>query len=146
MKHIKTYTLFERVSKETKLFESAEETSKWISEVMNTCKDLMLDLEDVGIETDVKRSLHPDEFVLIECTIKLKNYSIKKAREVGLLEIKDRLIDYMESEGFELFKTNEKSTSWSFTNDGKLKIIFKKSDIDNDYIGYLRYLKRYNIE
>jgi hypothetical protein len=51
MRYIKTY----------KLFESVEETSNWISEVMNTCKDLMLDLEDVGIETDVKKSVHLDK-------------------------------------------------------------------------------------
>ena len=47
MKHIKTY----------KLFESVEETKNWISEVMRTCKDIMIELEDVDIKTDVKRSL-----------------------------------------------------------------------------------------
>ena len=48
MKHLKTYTLFERVSKETKLFESSSE------EVKNYLKDIFLDVEDKGIEVDIR--------------------------------------------------------------------------------------------
>jgi hypothetical protein len=46
MKHLKTYTLFERVS--TKLFESSSE------EVKNYLKDIFLDVEDKGIEVDIR--------------------------------------------------------------------------------------------
>ena len=38
MKHIKTYTLYERVSKETKVFESTE----------LDLKDILLELKDMG--------------------------------------------------------------------------------------------------
>jgi predicted transcriptional regulator with HTH domain len=48
MKHIKTYTLYERVSKETKVFESTEQD----------LKDILLELKDMGYrviyEDDVK--------------------------------------------------------------------------------------------
>jgi hypothetical protein len=118
-----------------KAYESVEVTKNWISEVMNTCKDIMLELEDAGMETEVKRSLS-DKSVLIECIVTLNN----KIREVGLVEIKNRLIDYMISEGFE--SVNDK---WH-SSGGKFVISFNKSDIDNDYIGHLRYLKKYNLK
>jgi hypothetical protein len=149
MKHIKKYTLFERVSKETKLFESVEETKNWISEVMNTCKNIMIELEDVDIKTDVTRSLQSrfatsdlNKSILIECIIILNNSEdIVKFRKVMIdSEIKSRLIDYMESEGFELIDYSP------YVKDGQFKMSFKKSDIDSDYIAHLRYLKKYNIE
>jgi len=50
MKHIKTYTLYERVSKETKVFESTEQY----------LKDILLELKDMGYriiyEDDVRLS------------------------------------------------------------------------------------------
>jgi hypothetical protein len=118
-----------------KAYESVEVTKNWISEVMNTCKDIMLELEDAGMKTEVKRSLS-DKSVLIECIVTLNN----KVREVGLVEIKNRLIDYMTSEGFE--SVNDR---W-YSSGGKFVISFNKSDIDNDYIGHLRYLKKYNLK
>jgi hypothetical protein len=51
-----------------KAYESIEATKNWISEVMNTCKDIMVELEDAGMKTEVKRSLK-DKSVLIECLI-----------------------------------------------------------------------------
>jgi hypothetical protein len=128
-----------------KAYESVEMTKNWISEVMNTCKDIMVELEDAGMETEVKRSLS-DKSVLIECIIILNNFAangggIIKFRKVMFdLEVKMRLIDYMESEGFELTDYEP------YVKDGQFKMLFKKSDIDNDYIGHLRYLKKYNIK
>jgi hypothetical protein len=43
MKHIKSYTLYERVSKETKLFESKFDEFKYI---IDTLKDICIDFED----------------------------------------------------------------------------------------------------
>ena len=125
-----------------KHFESIEDTKNWISEVINTCKDIMVELEDAGIKTEVKRSLQLTKSVLIECIMFINNSEdIIKFRKVMYdSELKSRLIDYMESEGFEL--TNYEP----YINDGKFKMSFKKSDIDNDYIGHLRYLKKYNIK
>ena len=143
MKHIKSYGKFTDVH--YKLFESVEMTKNWISEVMNTCKDIMLDLEDVGMKTEVKRSLS-DKSVLIECIIILNNFAsngegIIKFRKVMYdSEVKMRLIDYMKSEGFELVDYSP------YVRDGQFKMSFNKSDIDNDYIGHLRYLKKYNLK
>ena len=114
-----------------KQFESVEETKDWISKVMDTCKDIMLELEDAGIKTEVKRSLK-DKSVLIECLIT----SNSRWNRPVFLDVNNRLIDYMTSEGFEL-------VDFSFGN--QFKISFKKSDIDSDYIGHLRYLKKYNL-
>jgi len=128
-----------------KAYESVEMTKNWISEVMNTCKDIMVELEDAGMETEVKRSLS-DKSVLIECIIILNNFAangggIIKFRKVMYdLEVKMRLIDYMESEGFELTDYEP------YVKDGQFRMLFKKSDIDNDYIGHLRYLKKYNLK
>lgn len=115
-------------------FESIEETKDWISKVMDTCKDIMLELEDAGIKTEVKRSLK-DKSVLIECLIT----SNIRWRKTGLLDVNNRLTDYMTSEGFELVDNN-----W-FSSGNQFKMSFKKSDIDSDYIGHLRYLKKYNL-
>jgi hypothetical protein len=126
MKHIKTY----------QLFESVEETKNWISEVMRTCKDIMIELEDVDIKTDVKRSLQSYKSILIECTMFISNgESISRFRNVMQdSEIKSRLIDYMQSEGFELVDYSP------YIRDGQFKMSFKKSDIDSDYIAHLRFL------
>jgi hypothetical protein len=126
-----------------KKFESVEDTKNWISEVMNTCKDIMIELEDAaGIKTEVKKSLQTDKSVLIECIVILGN-----AENVGPFRkvmfdsgVKVRLINYMESEGFELINY------LPYIANGQFKMSFKKSDIDNDYIGHLRYLKKYNIK
>ncbi len=132
MKHIKTY----------KIFESVEETNNWISEVMNTCKDSMIELEDVDIKTEVKRTSQSDKSIIIECIMNLNNSEdIIKFRKVMIgSEIKNGLIDYMKSEGFELIDYSP------YVRDGQFKMSFKKSDIDSDYIAHLRYLKKYNIE
>jgi hypothetical protein len=126
MKHIKTY----------QLFESVEETKNWISEVMRTCKDIMIELEDVDIKTDVKRSLQSYKSILIECIMFINNSEdiIKFRNVMQGSEIKSRLIDYMQSEGFELVNYSP------YVRDGQFKMSFKKSDIDSDYIAHLRFL------
>ena len=125
-----------------KAYESVEMTKNWISEVMSTCKDIMLELEDAGIKTEVKKSLQTYKSVLIECIMFINNSEdIIKFRKVMYdSELKSRLIDYMQSEGFELVNYSP------YIDNGQFKMSFKKSDIDNDYIGHLRYLKKYNIK
>ena len=60
MKHLKTYTLYERVSKEIKIFESSamkssysEEEVKKTDEVIANLKDILLELSDIGYTTRV---------------------------------------------------------------------------------------------
>ena len=48
-----------------KAYESVEMTKNWISEVMSTCKDIMVELEDAGMETEVKRSLSDKSVLLL---------------------------------------------------------------------------------
>jgi len=129
MKYIKKFNI--------SINESVEATKKWISDIIINCEDIMVELEDNSFETEVKKSLDSDESILVECIIRVTNGNVLKFRK-DIIEVKDRLIDYMKSEGFEL--TDYKP----FVKDGKFKIMFKKYDIDKDYIGHLRYLKRYN--
>lgn len=70
MKHIKTYTLFERVSKETKIFESRfQEFKKIISDL----KDLSLEFEDNNCQCKI----FPDD------EIKLNILSLKSRGHLG---------------------------------------------------------------
>ena len=119
-----------------KFNESVEDTKNWIYNIMDTCKDIMIDLEDIGMETEVEKSLQPDKSILIECLIK----SNKRWKKDVILDSKRRLVYYMESEGFELIREVDDIFKIEYI------ISFKKSDIDNDYISHLRYLKRYNIK
>lgn len=119
-----------------KFNESVEDTKNWIYNVMDTCKDIMIELEDIGMETEVEKSLQPDKSILIECLIK----SNKRWKKDVILDSKRRLVYYMESEGFELIREVDDIFKIEYI------ISFKKSDIDNDYISHLRYLKRYNIK
>jgi len=135
MKHIKSY-------------ESIDSLQTWINEVMDTCKDIMLELEDAGMKTDVKRSLYMKEnnSVLVDCT--MSHISPFKWNRFGFIDVYDRLADYMKSEGFEeIERLTGDVGKFPFT-DGvyQAKISFKKSGLDSDYIGNLRYLKKYNIE
>ncbi len=135
MKHIKSY-------------ESIDSLQTWINEVMDTCKDIMLELEDAGMKTDVKRSLYMKEnnSVLVDCT--MSHISPFKWNRFGLIDVYERLSDYMKSEGFEEIERRLGNIGNFPVIDGKYqgKISFKKSGLDSDYIGNLRYLKKYNIE
>ena len=135
MKHIKSY-------------ESIDSLQTWINEVMDTCKDIMLELEDSGMKTDVKRSLYMKESnsVLVDCMMSYK--SPFRWGRFGVIDIYDRLSDYMKSEGFEeIERLTGDVGRFPFTDGGyQAKISFKKSGLDSDYIGNLRYLKKYNME
>jgi hypothetical protein len=132
----------------TKVAPTIHSIQTWISEVMNTCDDIMLELKDVGMKTDVKRSLYMEErnSVLVECTMSYE--SPYKWSRFGIISVYDRLSDYMESEGFEEIDRRIGSvTLFPFTDGGyQAKISFKKSGLDSDYIGNLRYLKKYNMD
>jgi hypothetical protein len=97
MKYLKPYKIFESLkNKEDNL-------RFWINDVMKNCKDLMIDLEDKGMETKVKRSLYmiEENSVLVECVMTHSIVPIKKWRSFGINKIFNDLEYYMESEGFE---------------------------------------------
>ena len=131
-----------------KTYESVDLIQTWINEIINNCKDIMIDLKDEGMTTDVKRSLYIKETncVLVDCT--MSHHSSFRWGRFGISKIYDRLSNYMKSEGFEEIerRTGDVGKFPFINGEYQGKISFKKSEIDSDYIGSLRYLKKYNIE
>ena len=132
--------------------ESIDELQQWINSVMENCRDILLEMDDLGFKTNVNRSLFMKEknSVIVDCKIGHKMFigvNYKRGWREELIITFDRLNDYMTSEGFEGTERTTSVNNLEFS-DGLywLKISFKKSDLDSDYIGHLRYLKKYNIE
>jgi hypothetical protein len=104
MKHLKTYTLYERVSKETKLFESSSD------EVEEYLNNIFLDVEDKDIELEIEGryiSTLPVPGVLK--TEKLDGYKVmigvkrNDAKRFQLADVYDNIQmakSYMSDEGF----------------------------------------------
>ena len=84
MKHIKTYTLFERVSKETKIFESTE-----VDNLKEDIKDIFLELEDIGFTVNLSNSTTLFPFGL---DLEIMNKSGALRKEFSLKEILDSII------------------------------------------------------
>ena len=131
-----------------KTYESIDSLQTWINEVMDNCKDIMLELEDAGMKTDVKRSLYMKESnsVLVDCT--MSHPSPFKWSRFSVVDVYDSLAYYMKSEGFEEIERRLGNVGNFPFSGGEYqgKISFKKSGLDSDYIGNLRYLKKYNME
>lgn len=73
MKHLKTYTLFERVSEETKIFESESEDF----DVEKNIKELFLELEDEGFVIKVEpnySSLYASRDKVFSYNVMIKKY------------------------------------------------------------------------
>ena len=84
MKHIKAYTLFERVSKETKIFESTE-----VDNLKEDIKDIFLELEDIGFTVNLSNSTTRFPFGL---DLEIMNKSGALRKEFSLKEILDSII------------------------------------------------------
>lgn len=117
------------------------DTNKWIKEVIDNCYDIMIELQDVGMSVKVKRSLFMEDTnsVEVRCTM-ISDFKLYRLKKNEIKEVLDRLNRYMISEGFE-----EIERSKSISPLGEISISFKKSNLNNDYIGHLRYLKKYNL-
>jgi hypothetical protein len=106
----------------------------------------MIDLNDAGMTTNVKRSLYMVETdcVLIDCT--MSYHSPFRWGRFGVKNVYDRLSSYMKSEGFEEVerRTGDVSKFPFISGEYQGKISFKKSGLDPDYIFFLKYLKKYN--
>lgn len=129
----------------------------WINDVIANCKSIMIELQDMGMIIEVKRSLYITgsfgsilnnfgNSVLVDCTMSYP--TAYKWSKFGLKDIYDRLNEYMKTEGFEEIERSTGDVSrFPFLNGMyQAKISFKKDNLDSDYIGSLRFLKRYNIE
>lgn len=120
-----------------KSFESLHDTKTWIDGVMDTCMDIMVELRDNGLRVGVNKSLSDDESsIIIKCDVGSWSHKASKV----ILSVLDRLTTYMESEGFKLMRSPSR-----ISQDVGISISFEKPDIDRDYIGHLRYLKRYKL-
>ena len=103
MKYLSTYTLFERVSKETKLFESIG--------IKILIEDVLIDMSDDDIQVKVAIS-EDSELIEIQISKGGKYFDITK-----YLQCFESLNDILESEGYE---TNY------------LDVVFRKSVVSHD--------------
>ena len=118
-----------------KYLESINDTKLEISNIMNDCKDIMIELEDSGAETEVKKELFKDK-LKVTCYISYNRRIFFKIKQ-EILETIERLNNFMKIKGFDIQNYYKEITY--------IEISFLK-EMDNDYIGHLRYLKRYNIK
>ena len=104
MRHLKSYTLFERVSKETKIFEN-------IDTIINDFKDILLELTDENFNIRVEKGDHHAYSKSISIIISKDggNFDFWTERNIGeltpfrLIEVKEyllRILDYAKSEGW----------------------------------------------
>lgn len=97
MKHIKTYTLYETVTLKTKSFDVLQ-----IAEVVNNCKDILLELNDQGFITNViNTNRYNDNIIVLKIRRRLINGEYDEENLFKYSEIEEyveRTIDYLETE------------------------------------------------
>lgn len=111
MKYLKSYTLYERVSKKTTIFESSDPTE---SKIYQDIHDILLELNDNGIWTEIVPvdSYNPitfDEVKESKYEITIQGGLLDSDHHDSYLEtikwgdiekVVIRLIDYLESKGY----------------------------------------------
>lgn len=118
-----------------KYLESINDIKLEVSNIIMDCKDIMLELEDSGAETEVKKELFKDK-LKVTCYISYNRRIFFKIKQ-EILETIERLKNFMKIKGFDIQDYYKEITY--------IEISFLK-EMDNDYIGHLRYLKKYNIK
>ena len=96
MKYIKTYTLYEAVTLKTKSFDVLK-----LPEVVNNCKDILLELNDQGFITNViNTNRYPDNIIVLKIRRILHGdydeENLFKYSEIE--EYVERTIDYLKAE------------------------------------------------
>ena len=130
------------------VYESVHDTKEEIEEIVSTCKDILLEASDTfGNSSEVSKT-YKDDKVIITCVYKLP-FNIKSKLEEyksTMDDIHQRLIEYMTSEGFSFTRRGDSYTSYFDMISGNItyNIDFSK-ELDKEFIGHLRYLKRYNL-
>ena len=134
MKHLKRFN------------ESVHDTKEEIEEIVSTCKDILLEAQDIFGNSEVNKE-YKDNEVVITCLYKMLD--IKRRIEefkptVDAVHV--RLIEYMTSNGFSFTNRGESSIKYIdiISYDITYNISFSK-ELDKDFIDHLRYLKRYNL-
>lgn len=118
-----------------KYLESINDIKLEVSNIIMDCKDIMLELEDNGAEIEVKKELFKDK-LKVTCYISCNRRIFFKIKQ-EILETIERLKNFMKIKGFDIQDYYKEITY--------IEISFLK-EMDNDYIGHLRYLKKYNIK
>lgn len=97
MKYIKTYTLYEAVTLKTKSFDVLQ-----IHEVVNNCKDILLELNDQGFITNViNTNRYNDNIIVLKIRRRLINGEYDEENLFKYSEIEEyveRTIDYLKAE------------------------------------------------
>ena len=144
-------------------FNSINEEKEWVQSVINNCEDILLEIGDMGLKYKVDKvfleenSGRNDRYYTlnelnIECKI-IKSlahryfFNSVKSDIDNYNDVVIRLVEYMKMEGFTMLvdtdlKLMDPST---FVNTVTNLITFTKK-MSRDYIGHLRYLKRYKIK
>ena len=141
MKHLKPYTLFERVSKETKLFEASHDdvmsmiygvnVIKECDSIIEDIKDILLELSDSGLFTMVGYT--PMTLTYSDKTPKIMvevqgDLELCESNEDDINSTFERIKDYVKSKGYPTgFGSWEREAPNSF------------AVIDNQSIGRKRY-------
>ena len=138
MKHIKTY----------QLFESVHDTKEEIEEIISTCKDILLEANDTFSSNSNVEKSYKDDKLTITCAYTVPFNTKVKVEEYksSMNDIHGRLIEYMTSQGFTYNNRGDESTNYFDIVLGSItyNISFSK-ELDKEFIGHLRYLKKYNI-
>lgn len=122
------------------------DTEEWVDNIIDICKNIMLEINDEGIVSRVFKNFHSEKKALeINCIAFYKPHYVfnKKIHN----EVYDRLSDYMQLEGFKEIKKDTEPSQFTYipqTETYIARMIFIKEDLDSYYIGHLRYLNKYN--
>jgi hypothetical protein len=127
-----------------KTYESLNSTIDWVNSIIENCKDIMLELVDDGAEIIVSKSISKLYKNRIEIEYKAIYNKYPKKSYLIINDVFNRISDYLSLNNFE-----EKNRNIILPDylDGKwtTRIVFTSPELDSDYIGNLRYLKRYSI-
>lgn len=131
-----------------KIFESVGDTKQEIEEIASTCEDILLDASDIFSGNSLVDKVYKDNEVVITCfyTVPLNIKSKLEECESTMSDVHMRLIKYMTTNGFTYNNRGDKYTAYFDMIAGNItyNISFSK-ELDKEFIGHLRYLKRYNL-
>ena len=128
--------------------ESVHDTKEEIEEIVSTCKDILLEANDAfSSNSNVEKSYKDDKLTITCAYIVPFNTKVKVEEYKSTMnDIHARLIEYMTSQGFTYNNRGDESTSYFDIVLGSItyNISFSK-ELDKEFIGHLRYLKKYNL-
>ena len=141
-----------------KIYESVHDTKDWIEEVVSNCKDIMLEISDIFDNREVTKKYDSWSnikgelnMVTVECKFVVGQGINKSIREkinnnMGIVkEVHENLIRYMSEEGFKINQHGSLSTHFNLINGNLTYTVSFSKELDKDFIGHLRYLKKYNL-